>query len=128
MTAQLDCISAHHTLSSEISRQASISSARNFEQISRLAFYLGFQAKTLAETLLWTMHFDAEKVNSVMNSALAILDRAGENEIRYASNSLDWRDLYFDDLFSLDLVDLSRYVKSDLSRANPSISIDGFAN
>lgn len=121
--AQADCLGAHSDLSKEISRQASVASERNFERISRLAFLLGFQARTLAETLLWTMHFDAEKVSVIMKSASDVLDRIEDMDSRYKGNSLDWRDLYFDDVFSVELIDLSLVARNDLLRVN--VATDG---
>lgn len=124
--AQADCLGAHYALSNEISRQASVASERNFEHISRLAFLLGFQARTLAETLLWTMHFDVEKISLIMKSASDVLARIEEMASRYKENSLDWRDLYFDDVFSDELIDLSFGIRNDLLRENAAT--DGAVN
>lgn len=77
----------------------------SYEPVSRAAYLLGYEVKTLAQTLDWMMYSSPTSVQHLYECAHIFLDRAKELERLFVSGSLLRSHVYFDDVLELDALD-----------------------
>lgn len=78
---------------------------KGYEPLSRQAYLLGYELQTLGETMNWALLSSPGNVQSILDKAAAVLERAKQFEQSHLSRSLSPSDVYFDDL--VDMNDLA---------------------